>query len=215
LNEILKSGRLGKLLSVRAVIGEFLPNWHRYEDYRTMYAARADLGGGVILSQIHEFDYLFWFFGAPRRLFSVGGHFSSLELDVEDTASTLMECVFEGRALPVHISQDYLQRPAQRTCEVVGETGRVLIDFQAPSLTVWYDGNAPEIDRFEGFERNELFMRELQHFLSCVSERAKPTVDLRDGFESLRIALAVKESIATGSAVELSHGGRGLAGTRI
>ena len=105
---------LGNLLAVRATVGEYLPGSHSYEDYRQMYAARADLGGGVILSQIHEFDYLYALFGKPRRLYTVGGHFSNLEVDVEDVASTLMECEFGGRPLPIHLQQDYVQRPPEQ-----------------------------------------------------------------------------------------------------
>ena len=71
-------GKLGNLLAVRATIGEYLPNWHPYEDYRQMYASRADLGGGVILSQIHEFDYLYSLFGVPRRVYALGGQWSDL-----------------------------------------------------------------------------------------------------------------------------------------
>ncbi|WP_342651036.1 Gfo/Idh/MocA family oxidoreductase [Pseudomonas sp. REB1044] len=41
---LLESGFFGRLLSARFEIGEYLPNWHRYEDYRQMYAARADQG---------------------------------------------------------------------------------------------------------------------------------------------------------------------------
>ena len=89
-----------------------MPGWHPYEDYRALYAARADLGGGVVLSQIHEFDYLYALFGLPRRLFAIGGHLSHLEIDVEDVASTLMEFNVDGHILPVHLQQDYLQRPA-------------------------------------------------------------------------------------------------------
>ena len=38
----------------------------------------------MILSQIHEMDYLYWLFGLPRRIFTLGGHLSSLEIDVEE-----------------------------------------------------------------------------------------------------------------------------------
>jgi predicted dehydrogenase len=58
LEEILRNGLVGDLVAVRATVGEYLPGWHPYEDYRRMYASRADLGGGVIVSQIHEFDYV-------------------------------------------------------------------------------------------------------------------------------------------------------------
>ena len=34
---------------------EYLPDYHKYEDYR--FTTMAKLGGGVINSQIHELDY--------------------------------------------------------------------------------------------------------------------------------------------------------------
>ena len=96
LQRALHENSLGHLLSVRAHVGEYLPGWHPYEDYRQMYASRSDLGGGVLVTQIHEFDYLYALFGLPRRVFAIGGHWSHLEIDVEDVASTLMEFQFAG-----------------------------------------------------------------------------------------------------------------------
>ena len=205
MQEIVRSGVLGNLLAVRAAVGEYLPGWHRYEDYRQMYAARADLGGGVILSQIHEFDYLYSLFGKAKRLFSIGGHWSNLEIDVEDVASTLMECEFAGRPLPVHLQQDYLQRPPQRQCEAVGDAGRAVLDFPTLSVTLYgAEGNVADRFTCERLDRNQLFISEMQHFLDCVKTRSKPVVDLGEGIWSLKLALAAKESIATGRVVELS-----------
>jgi predicted dehydrogenase len=203
--EIVRKGLLGNLLAVRAAVGEYLPGWHRYEDYRQMYAARADLGGGVILSQIHEFDYLYSLFGKAKRLFSIGGQWSNLEIDVEDVASTLMECEFAGRPLPVHLQQDYLQRPPQRQCEVIGDAGKAILDFPALSVTLYgAEGNVADRFTCEQLDRNQLFIGEMQHFLDCVKTRSKPVVDLGEGIWSLKLALAAKESIATGRVVELS-----------
>jgi predicted dehydrogenase len=204
LTEIVQSGVLGHLLAVRATVGEYLPGWHPYEDYRQMYASRASLGGGVILSQIHEFDYLYSLFGPPRRLYSLGGHHSSLEIDVEDVASTLMECEADGRTLPVHLQQDYLQRPASRDCEVIGDSGKAAMDLAGLEITRYgRDGMLAEARLWQGFDRNQLFLDQTRHFLDCVESRRKPVVDLADGVWSLRIALAAKESIARRRAVEL------------
>ena len=205
LQEIVHSGVLGNLLAVRATVGEYLPGWHRYEDYRQGYAARADLGGGVILSQIHEFDYLYALFGKARRLFSIGGHWSNLEIDVEDVASTLMQCESSGRSLPIHLHQDYLQRPPSRQCEVIGDEGKAILDFPTLSVTL-YGADGGVVDRYacEQLDRNQLFIHEIQHFLECVKTRSKPVVDLREGIWSLQLALAAKKSMATGLVVELS-----------
>ena len=205
LAETVHSGVLGNLLGIRATVGEYLPAWHPYEDYRQMYAARADLGGGVVLSQIHEFDFLYSLFGLPARVYAVGGHWSELEIDVEDTASILMECSVNGRPLPIQLHQDYLQSPPNRQCEVIGERGRAMMDLHALSVSVYSRGNAvPTVHNFAGFERNQLFIDQSNHFLECVKTRSRPIVDLRDGLQSLRMALAVKKSIATHQPVELA-----------
>ena len=205
LAEIVKSAILGNLLAVRATVGEYLPNWHPYEDYRQMYAARADLGGGVVLSQIHEFDYLYSLFGVPTRIFALGGHWSDLEIDVEDTASIMMECSFAKHPFPIQLHQDYLQSPPSRQCEVIGDRGRAVMDLPALTVSVFTRGTtAPEIQSFASFERNQLFIDQLKHFLDCVKSRTKPIVDLHDGLQSLRMALAAKKSIETHEPIDLS-----------
>jgi len=75
-----------------------------------------------------------------------------------------------------------------------------------PSLSVTrYDqeGKVAESARWENFDRNQVFLDELRHFLDCVETRRKPVVDLRDGIWSLRMALAARASIATGGLVEI------------
>ena len=204
LRGLLTERAIGRVIAVRIEVGEYLPGFHTYEDYRQMYAARQDLGGGVILSQIHELDYVYWLFGLPRRVFALGGHLSSLEMDVEDTASILMECVVDGQSLPVHVQQDFIQRPPSRTSEVIGDAGKVLVDFHAVTVRVFNNrGELVEGDTFEGFERNQLFLDELRHFMACLQGVEKPIATLHDGWQSLRIALAAKESLRTGKVVEL------------
>jgi predicted dehydrogenase len=192
--QILEEGTLGNIVAVEAHIGEYLPLWHKYEDYRDMYASRRDQGGGVILTQIHEMDYLLWLFGVPSRIVAMGGRRSRLEIDVEDTASILMD--FGG--VPVQLHQDYLQNPPRRTLQVVGDLGKLVADLLAPHLTVFREGSMIEEATYEGFQRNDMFRDEMRHFLECIEGRATPVVSLRDGAMSLRMALAARESLETG-----------------
>src|SRR5262249_49184521 len=39
LRQQIRNGQIGSALSATVEVGEYLPNWHRYEDYRQMYAA--------------------------------------------------------------------------------------------------------------------------------------------------------------------------------
>jgi predicted dehydrogenase len=200
----LRSEAIGRVLAVRAQIGEYMPGWHTYEDYRGTYGASRDLGGGTLLSQIHEMDYLYWFFGLPRRVFTMGGHLSSLDVDVEDVTSTLMEFERDGIHFPVHLSQDYVQRPASRTCEIVGDTGKIEMDLLRHTIRL-YDpsGQLAQSNEFPGFQRSQMFIEETQRFLACIESREAPAITLRDGAQSLRMALAAKESLEKGVVVSM------------
>ena len=201
---LLESRAIGRVVAVRIDVGEYLPGWHTYEDYRQMYASRSDLGGGVILSQIHELDYVYWLFGMPSRVVAFGGHLTRLEVDVEDVASILLECSVDGRAIPVHVHQDYIQRPPSRTCEVIGDAGKIVIDLRQNALTRFdVEGNLVESAANPEFVRNQLFLDEVAHFLACMEGRESPRVSIRDGAQSLAIALAAKESMSTGRIVDL------------
>lgn len=206
LKALLESGFFGRLLSVRSEIGEYLPNWHRYEDYRQMYAARADQGGGVVLSQIHEMDLIYWFFGLPRSIVTYGGQLSHLEIDVEDTASSLMRCDNAMGSFPILLHQDYLQRPPVRCFKIVGDAGYAEIDLLANRLRVYgAEGELSEENDFPGFVRNDMFLAQARHFLDCVNGLATPQVSLHDGLQSLRLALAALRSLKEGREVALSE----------
>ncbi len=199
---------VGRILSVRAEIGEYMPGWHTYEDYRQMYASRQDLGGGVILSQIHELDYLYWLFGLPRRIFALGGHLSSLEIDVEDTADILMECHagWSSHCPSACTRITYNVRPAG-SVRSFGDAGKILVDLRALTCGClrWYRAIRLRSSSYEDFQRNQLFLDELKCFLDGLQGKQTPLVSLRDGAQSLRMALAAKESLATGKVVELER----------
>jgi predicted dehydrogenase len=206
LHAIVHEKKVGQILSVRAEIGEYLPGWHTYEDYRQMYASRQDLGGGVILSQIHEMDYLYWLFGLPRSVYALGGHLSRLEIDVEDSADILMNCAVDGQVIPISLHEDYLQRPPRRTCDIIGDQGKILVNLAATSVDV-FDGEGIQVEAsvYPNFQRNQMFLDELNHFLSSLQGDPRPMVSVGEAANSLRMALAAKESLVTGKVIELSR----------
>jgi len=202
---ILNEGLLGRPLFAEAVVGEHLPSFHPYEDYRRMYASRRDLGGGVTLSQIHEIDFLIALLGRPERVFSMGGKLSNLDVDVDDVSSSLLEFRgAEGRILPVRLHQDFVQRPAERRFVLVGESGKLEWNLSGRSLRRWSaDGELCEIQDFAELPRNRLFEAELSHFLGCVERGDAPNVSLASGAESLAVALSILESQQSGMPVNV------------
>jgi predicted dehydrogenase len=206
LKRAVEAGTLGSLTHAHIVNAEYLPAWHPWEDYRDTHPARRELGGGCLRIQTHELDYALWLFGMPRRVFAMGGRLSRLETDVEDSVDLLLECVHAGRPFPVHLHLDYLQMPPQRVCEVVGDLGKAHYDYYAARVDVHQtEGRTVETTDFSGFDRNEMFMAELRHFLACVSGEETPLIDLREGLRSMQIAEAAYRSMETGAAVSVGE----------
>jgi len=63
INEWIQQEKIGSIYYVRTHWGEYLPDWHSWEDYHDSYSARKDLGGGALLTLSHPIDYLRWIFG--------------------------------------------------------------------------------------------------------------------------------------------------------
>jgi predicted dehydrogenase len=187
-------GRIGHVVSARLHVAEYLPGRHPGEDYRQTYAAQKRLGGGVILDAIHEIDYCIWFFGMPQTVSCVCGKFSAMEMDVEDTAEILLSY----DRMVVSINLNYLQRPRRRWCELVGTEGTIACDLVAGSARL-YQPSATEPELFApAFRFDELYVREAEHFLTCVQERRDPVVDVEIGAQSLLIAECAKEASRSG-----------------
>lgn len=209
--ELIQQGAIGKVLAVHVHWGEYLPQWHPWEDYRQSYAARADLGGGVIVTLTHPLDYLRFIVGEVDSLWSFNGHLSPLEIDVEDIAEIGLRFA-SGAVGGVHVN--YVQRPPVHRMEIVGTNGTLRWDhadgvlhfYKMPAPFGSYSDNppAPVIESFsppEGFDRNQLFVAQTRHFLETVRGESEPICTLEDGIQALRLALAAKESASTRQAI--------------
>jgi predicted dehydrogenase len=193
MNELIKSGVIGRPLSTRSHWGEYLPNWHPWEDYRKGYSARTDLGGGVILTLSHPLDYLRWLFGEVEEVWASSGSYGDLELDVEDTAEISL-LFLKGMIGSVHL--DYNQQPPNHHLEVIGTDGTIQWNNSYGTVR-WYQSDNNEWQTWstsQKFERNEMFLAQMRHFLAVVRGEINPVCSLDDGIQALRIALAALES---------------------
>ena len=201
--EILASGKLGPPYSARAHWGEYLPEWHPWENYRHGYSARADLGGGVLLTLCHPFDYLRWLIGEIHEVWAFTSRSGQLEIEVEDQAEVGLK--FDGGILAsVHL--DYLQRPTAHWLKILCMNGELHWDAGSHILRVLRGkgSSEQEIPAPVAFERNDLFLAEMRHFVDIVAGRAEPQCDLEDGHRALEVTLAAHRSSAKGEKIKLA-----------
>lgn len=191
--QLISDGEIGRIISAHVHFGEYLPAWHPWEDYRKGYAARADLGGGVVATQCHSLDYLPWLVGPVEAVWGLIGKLSDLEVDVEDTAKIGLR--FASGALgSIHL--DYNQQPPAHRFEVIGTKGSLQWDLAAGAVRI-YRAERKDWEAYPlpaGWERNAMFRDEMRHFVAVARGEAKAVCPLEDGIRVLRLVEAVHES---------------------
>ncbi len=194
---LLLEGAAGRPLSARTAWGEYLPNWHPWEDYRKSYTSRSDLGGGVVVTLSHPLDYMRWLFGEASELWAFSGRTSDLEIEVEDFGEIGLRYEL-GVVGSLHL--DYYRRPPAHKFEITCSEGVIAWD-NADGAVQLYRVKTGEWERFpvpEGFDRNDLFLAEMRHMIAAANGLEEPVCSLEDGIEALKLALDVYELADTG-----------------
>ena len=203
IKKLLNEKRIGKVVSARVQMGQYLPDWHPWEDYRTMYSAQKSLGGGIILDAIHELDYVSWLLGDVTQVFSFSDKLSDLDIDTEDVAEILLRFK-TGAIAEIHL--DYVQRYPSRSCEIIGDEGSIILDINKGTVKL-YTAEKKEWDVFEqpnGYDINQMYIDEMVHFINCIEGKEEPLINIADGLNVLKIALAAKESAKSGKLIKIN-----------
>ena len=202
IHELLEQKKIGKIISGQVENASYLPDWHPYEDYRKGYAAKDKLGGGIVLTQIHEIDYLYWFFGKPRSIYSVTGKFSDLEISADDYSSSIIKF---KKNITTEMHLDFFLGHEYKRCKIKGTKG-IIFWNSVYNEVKFFDSkkkNWKIILKLKNFKRNDMYVDEIKYFLKCVKNRKKPMNSLDEGIDTMEIALNIIKSGRTKKVVEM------------
>jgi predicted dehydrogenase len=152
-----------KALSVRAISSSYLPDWRPGQDYRQSYSAHRDMGGGVGIDLIHEWDYLTHLFGMPTECQSIQTKISSLEIDSDDLAIYIARN--EHMSYELHL--DYFGRKSVRTLDIIMPEDTISCDIIAGTVTFLKSNKKICLNSV----RNDYQMTEIRHFFDIVERR--------------------------------------------
>ena len=154
---------IDQVYSARAISSSYLPDWRSGQDYRKTYSAHKNMGGGVSIDLIHEWDYLTWLFGMPTECKQMISKVSNLEIDSDDLA------IYIGRnektTFELHL--DYFGRQTLRTLDLFTEDDSIHCDLIAGTVSYLKEGKTVKLES----ERNAFQMKEIEHFFEIINNK--------------------------------------------
>jgi predicted dehydrogenase len=202
----IESGAIGRVFSVRAEVGQYLPGWRPGTDYRRGVTAQRALGGGALLELSHEIDLVRALLGIPVSIQAQIERLGDLEIDVEDTVELVTRHRFDGgHHAHASIHLDLLQRAARRRLVVSGSEATLDLDFVSGRLQLLRDDEGTDIAYPEITDRNMLYAAELGDLLQAMRTGKAVQVGLADGIATMRVIDAARRSAAAGQPVAIGE----------
>jgi predicted dehydrogenase len=191
---------IGRVLSARAEVGQYLPDWRPWQDYRQSYTGKNDMGGGIILDGSHEIDYIRWLLGDIAEVSCFADKVSDLDVDVEDIAEILLK--FKNKII-AEIHLDFVQREYSRNCKIIGEEGTLIWDYPGKYIKTYRSTTKQWKTYPIEMEPNDMYVEEMKHFIHIIKTDGKSLIDGYEGKTTLSLALAAKESATSHKVITL------------
>lgn len=171
---------LREVFSVRAISSSYLPDWRPGIDYRKTYSANKELGGGVAIDLIHEWDYLTAFFGFPQKLYGIERKVSSLEITSNDIATYIG--VYDDKIIELHL--DYFGRKTTRELVLFTKDETIRADLVEHKVVYEKSGRVVSLSE----DRNAFQKRELCHFLDIIEGKVANDNTVSNALQVLKLA---------------------------
>ena len=194
IKKIINDGVIGRVISARAQFGAYFPDFYKDEDFKKYYVANSSMGGGVVLTSIHEQNYLTDLFGevTETKAMETGG--DVLGIDADEGVEILLK---HKSGIVSNIHLNLYQKPYYRNCQITGTEGTLYWDFRIPEIKITGKENAETIKLGETFTEllDISYADQMKHFIEVIERKSEPRMPLKKGIEDMKTALKILKEI--------------------
>jgi len=207
IKEITEGGTIGKPLVFTYHSGQYLPDWHPWEDYRKFYAARRDTGAAREIVPF-ELVWLTWIFGDVDIISCMKGKVSDLDVDIDDVYQILLKF---KKGMLGHLLVDVIARAPTRIFRLLGDKGIVEWDWRKGVVRVysaerktWEDHLIDEGQPEKGYVVGEkMYIDEMRAFLAAIRGEAEYPYTFEEDWKILRLLYMAEKSSDSGIHVKV------------
>lgn len=210
ISRIVRSGQLGKISNIMLHSGQYLPDWHSYEDVADYYVSTPATGGA---REIVPFE-MTWFtelFGLPRRV--AANYRKTIEISGAEYIDDTYNCLLDYGTFLATVTVDVVSRHATRRLLINGSKQQLAWSWDDSFIRV-FDGATGQWQEHcyhmeasePGYNKNigeNMYIDEINAFVRALKGEAAFPNTLEADHEVLRLLYSFERADNTASFVEV------------
>ena len=206
IKEILQDGVLGKVYVWQYQSGQYLPDWHPWENVKDFYVSNRITGGCREIVPF-ELEWLVDLFGEVRNLEARKEKMANIA-DIDDIY--LLQCKHHGGIFG-QLVVDVLSRPAVRYMRITAEKGMLIWDAGLNAISMFSAENN-QWSKFS-FDKGtiekqyinpeEPYQDEIADFINCVKQGCQPKYTVEQDMLLLKLLYCAEQSDQQGKRINI------------
>jgi len=208
--QLVKGNYLGNLSNVLYHMGNYLPDWHSYEQVSDFYVSKKETGGAREIVPF-ELTWMTKLFGFPMQLASTVKKTIEIEgaKEIDDTYNSILDY----GDFTIMLTVDVVTRHATRRLLINGSLRQLEWDWNANAVKVFHhDKQEWEVFTYEtiaaagGYNKNiteQMYIDEMSAFFKGIGDPASYVNTLEEDHKVLKLLYLMEESYATKKFVEV------------
>lgn len=201
ITEIIKTNELGQLSNIIYHSGQYLPDWHTYENVSDFYVSKKITGGGREIVPF-ELTWITLLFGFPSRI--TGFFKKTIEIDGAEEIDDTYNILLDFGTMIFNLNVDVVSRFASRRLMINGEKKQLIWNWEENLIkifdpnednwsSIYYDTLSAE----SGYNKNiteQMYIEEINTFMKAVNSLETYPNTLLHDHNVLKILYKVEES---------------------
>ena len=187
-----KSNNSKKIVFIK--VNSYVPNWHKYENFKNLYACKKNLGGGALFTESHEIDLCILLFGMPKKIHCT--KFFSKKIGINVETSYKLKLFYEH--VLVYINVDMFSKNLKRIIKILDQKYQYELDLLKDILIKRHNNTT----RFYSIKNaiDIQFVNQLKYFFSSKFDLKKSLAQIEN---NLKVLLACNKSYQTKRIINL------------
>lgn len=178
IKNLIKKKTIGSILNFNYQVGQFLPDWHPWENINDFYVSKKKTGACREIVPF-ELNWICGIFGFPKVVNSYVGKISKLKMNADDIYHFVLKF---PKNIVANITVEVLSRGgATRNMIILGSKGRIVFNYEDKTIKLYSENKLKKVfyinegaKPYKGYVYSEKpYVNEILDFIKAVSNKNK------------------------------------------